>query len=74
MRRGVFGLSRNHVFLVMVVRLAGLFMVIPNAATLLTFVLGVVFIEIQVRLEEELLAAAHGEDYNEYRSAVRRWI
>jgi protein-S-isoprenylcysteine O-methyltransferase Ste14 len=73
-RSGVFGLSRNPIFLGMMLTLLGLFLVIPNAATLLTFVLGVVLIQIQVRLEEEFLARTHGEEYTKYRRQVRRWI
>lgn len=71
---GVFGLSRNPIFLGMMLTLLGLFLAIPNVVTLLTFVLGVVLIQIQVRLEEEFLARTHGEDYTKYRRHVRRWI
>lgn len=73
-RKGVFGLSRNPIFLGMMVTLAGLFLVIPNAVTLLTLGLGVVLIQIQVRLEEEFLSGMHGEAYAEYRRDVRRWL
>ena len=73
-RRGAFGLSRNPIFLGMMVTLAGLFLVIPNAVTLLVFVLGVVLIQIQVRLEEKFLGGVHGEEYAEYRRRVRRWL
>jgi protein-S-isoprenylcysteine O-methyltransferase Ste14 len=73
-RKGVFGLSRNPIFLGMMLTLLGRFLVIPNALTLLTFVTGVVLIQIQVRLEEEFLARAHGEEYAQYRRHVRRWI
>lgn len=73
-RRGVFGLSRNPIFLGMMVTLAGLFLVIPNAVTLLTLVLGVVLIQIQVRLEEDFLSRTHGDAYDDYRRAVRRWL
>ena len=52
---GVFSISRNPIYLGMMVTLIGLFLVIPNAVTLLIFVLGVVVINIQVRLEEEYL-------------------
>jgi protein-S-isoprenylcysteine O-methyltransferase Ste14 len=52
----------------------GLLLVIPNALTLLNFVLGVVLINIQVRLEEEYLRTMHGEDYVAYTRRVRRWI
>jgi protein-S-isoprenylcysteine O-methyltransferase Ste14 len=73
-RKGVFDLSRNPIFLGMMLTLLGLFLVIPNAVTLLAFVLGVVLIQIQVRLEEAFLSGAHGEDYADYRRYVRRWL
>jgi len=71
---GVFGFSRNPIFLGMMFTLLGLFLVIPNAFTLLAFVMGVVLIHIQVRLEEEFLSRAHGEDYASYCRRVRRWL
>jgi len=71
---GVFRVSRNPIFLGMVITLVGLFLVIPNVVTLLTLVLGVVLINIQVRLEEEHLAKLHGDNYENYRRQVRRWI
>jgi protein-S-isoprenylcysteine O-methyltransferase Ste14 len=73
-RKGVFGLSRNPIFLGMTLTLSGLFLVTPNAVTLLVLGLGVVLIQIQVRLEEEFLSGAHGEAYAEYRRDVRRWL
>lgn len=74
MQRGVFSLSRNPIFLGMMLTLLGLFLVIPNALTLLAFVLGAVLIQIQVRLEEEFLGKTHGEEYAGYRRRVRRWL
>lgn len=73
-RSGVFGISRNPIFLGMMLTLLGLFFVIPNALTLLAFVMGVVLIQIQVRLEEEFLTKAHGVEYEQYKRQVRRWI
>jgi protein-S-isoprenylcysteine O-methyltransferase Ste14 len=60
---GVFSLSQNPIFLGMMLTLFGLFLVIPNALTLLTLGLGVVLIQIQVRLEEEFLARLHGDEF-----------
>lgn len=71
---GVYRVSRNPIFLGMMVTLFGLFLVIPNAVTLLIFVLIVVLINIQVRLEEEYLKSSHGEDYVRYQRTVGRWI
>jgi protein-S-isoprenylcysteine O-methyltransferase Ste14 len=73
-RKGVFGLSRNPIFLGMMLTLLGLFLMTPNAVTLLVLGLGVVLIQIQVRLEEEFLSKAHGDDYADYRRHVRRWV
>ena len=71
---GVFGISRNPIFLGMIATLVGLFLTIPNALTLLAAVLGVILIGVQVRLEEEFLARSHPAEYEEYRRRVRRWL
>jgi protein-S-isoprenylcysteine O-methyltransferase Ste14 len=72
--KGLFTLSRNPIFVGMIATLFGLFLVIPNALTLLLFVLGAVVISIQVRLEEKYLLESHGEAYKEYQRRVRRWL
>ena len=71
---GVFRISRNPIYLGMMITLIGLFLVIPNAITLLIFVMGVVVINIQVRLEEEYLRSSHGEEYERYQRTVGRWV
>lgn len=71
---GVFSISRNPIFLGMMLTLLGLFLVIPNALTVLTFFMGVVLIQIQVRLEEEFLNRSHGVEYERYCHRVRRWL
>ncbi|GAB4578024.1 MAG: isoprenylcysteine carboxylmethyltransferase family protein [Anaerolineales bacterium] len=71
---GVFGLSRNPIFLGMRLTILGLFLVIPNAVTLTILVLGNTLIQIQVRLEEEFLGKTYGESYRTYRQQVRRWL
>ena len=58
----------------MMFTLLGLFLVVPNALTLLALVMGVVLIQIQVRLEEQFLANLHEDEYTEYRNPVRRWF
>jgi protein-S-isoprenylcysteine O-methyltransferase Ste14 len=73
-RTGVFAFSRNPIFLGMIITLLGLFLVIPNALTLLTLMIGVMLIGTQVRLEEEFLLKSHGEDYARYKRHVRRWF
>ena len=73
-KTGVFRISRNPIFLGMMVTLLGLFLVISNAITLLILVLGIVVINVQVRLEEEYLRTTHGAEYTAYMQRVGRWI
>lgn len=73
-QRGLFSVSRNPIFVGMMITMFGLFLVIPNAITLLTLVLGSVLIGVQVRLEEEHLRRVEGKAYEEYCAKVRRWI
>ena len=73
-RTGLFGRSRNPIFLGMRLNLAGLFLVLPNAFTLAALLLGEALIQVQVRLEEAHLSTVFGEEYDAYRHAVPRWI
>jgi protein-S-isoprenylcysteine O-methyltransferase Ste14 len=73
-QHGLFGLSRNPIFLGMIAMLVGLLLTVPTAATLLVTVLGIVLIHIQVRLEEPFLLEKYGEMYRAYQQQVRRWI
>jgi len=73
-QRGVFRLSRNPIFVGMILTLFGLFLVIPNVGTLITLLIGIILIGIQVRLEEEYLIRTHGDKYIEYCRNVRRWV
>lgn len=71
---GVFRLSRNPIFVGMIVTLWGLFLMIPNVGTLTTLLVGTILIGIQVRLEEEYLTRIQAHEYMEYRRRVRRWL
>lgn len=73
-RSGIFGYSRNPIFLGMIVSLFGFFLALPNAFTMLFMVLGWALIQIQVRLEEEWLRRTHGRAYSDYEQNVRRWL
>ena len=72
--KGLFSVSRNPVFLGMLITLAGLCLILPNAITLLVFVSSTWIFQIQVRLEEEYLSKKHGRTYIEYGKKVRRWF
>ena len=71
---GLFRISRNPIFLGMILSLIGLFLLTPNTWTLLFMILGYVLIQIQIRLEEEFLTKQHGKKYLSYKEKVRRLI
>ena len=73
-QHGLFGVSRNPIFLGMLVMLVGLLFAIPTAATLIVTLLGFALIHIQVRLEEPFLVDKYGEAYRVYQKRVRRWL
>lgn len=74
MRGGLFGWSRNPIFLGLRLNLAGFFMLLPNAFTFALLLAGEALIQVQVRLEEQHLARVFGSAYREYRREVPRWI
>lgn len=71
---GLFGLSRNPIFLGMLLTLIGFFMLLPNVLTLLALTLGYLLMQTQIRLEEEFLQKQYGAAYTTYKAKVRRWI
>jgi len=71
---GLFRLSRNPIFLGMRVNLAAFFFVLPNAFTLVIWLVGDVAIQAQVYLEEAHLQRLHGPAYEQYCQQVRRWL
>ena len=73
-KKGVFLISRNPIFLGLAINLIGFFLVIPNAATLTIMLLGIAIIEIQVALEEQHLLSLHNDNYVNYCKNVRRWL
>lgn len=73
-QKGIFRISRNPLYIGVVITLAGLFLIIPNALTLLILIVDLVVIGVQVRLEEEHLGEMHPREYAEYCQHVRRWL
>ncbi|OJU29403.1 MAG: hypothetical protein BGN92_03415 [Sphingobacteriales bacterium 41-5] len=71
---GLFSISRNPVFLGMIICVAGLFLVIANAISFCILVTTYIVIQIQIRLEEEFLKKQHGEQYISYQSKTRRLL
>lgn len=72
--KGFFSMSRNPIFLAIIIANIGLFFVLPNAFTLVIVSLSIVSINTQIRLEEAFLEKEHGKEYSNYKQKVRRWI
>lgn len=71
---GLFGYSRNPIFLGMLLSLIGLFLLKPNMITLFLYIISNILIQIQVRLEEEYLEKLHQETYQNYKNSVARFF
>lgn len=69
-----FAVSRNPIFLGMLVFVMGLTIWSPTAVTLTLLAATYMSLEVQIRSEEAFLERAHGAAYRAYRARVRRWI
>ncbi len=74
MTNGLFQISRNPIFLGVIISYIGTFLIIPNVLSFTVMILTLVTLQIQVRLEEEYLLKIHGDSYVEYQKSVKRWI
>lgn len=72
--KGLFSISRNPVFLGMIISTAGIFLILPNAITFFVAVTSYIIIQIQIRLEEDHLQKMHGTLYSQYKQKVKRLI
>lgn len=71
---GLFSVSRNPIFLGLIITVVGLFLLLPNAITFTLAVITYLVIQIQIRLEEEFLERQHGQAYLYYKQKARRLI
>lgn len=71
---GLFRISRNPVFLGMIVSVFGLFLILPNALTFFLTATTYIITQIQIRLEEAFLEKQHGDNYKAYKLKTRRLI
>ena len=51
-----------------------MFLIIPNAVTLVILISGFIVIQVQVRLEEEFLIKQLRDEYIDYMKNVKRWL
>jgi protein-S-isoprenylcysteine O-methyltransferase Ste14 len=71
---GPFSVSRNPIFLGMLLFMIGAAVWSPNAVTLVLLACAYISLEIQIRCEEAFLMRQHGDSYVAYRSRVGRWL
>ncbi len=72
--KGLFSVSRNPIFLGMLVSTFGVFLILPNIITFFILFCTYFIIHIQIRLEEHFLEKQHGEVYRQYKKSVRRLL
>ena len=72
--KGLFSYSRNPIFLGMIISVAGIFFILPNALTFFLMLTTYIVIKIQIRLEEEFLEKQHGEQYLIYKKTTKRLL
>ena len=72
--KGLFSLSRNPVYLGILVANVGFFLMMPSAMSFTMLVLYYVCLGIKIRLEETHLMKQHEGRYLEYQKKVRRWL
>lgn len=73
-KNGLFSISRNPIYLGILLANLGMFLVLPTALTLLIGSVSLVSVQIQVRLEETFLVKLHGDAFITYQQSVNRWI
>lgn len=71
---GIYGVSRNPMYLGHQIFLAGLALVDPSPTTVALFGLHVAWFDARAKRDEERLAARFGPAYESYRDRVPRWL
>ena len=75
LREGIFNYSRNPIYLGMIIVLIGLWIVLGSLSPgLIIPVFAVLIQELFIKAEEQMLDAKFGEEYQEYKATVRRWL
>lgn len=71
---GIFSISRNPIFLGIIIANVGVFLMLPNAITLVQVFLSAHSIQTQIYLEEKYLEKIHTKAYSNYKTSVKRWL
>jgi protein-S-isoprenylcysteine O-methyltransferase Ste14 len=72
--KGIFSVSRNPIFLGMIISVLGLFMIVPTALSFCLLITTYFIIQIQIRLEEDFLEKQHSQTYINYKLKTKRLI
>jgi protein-S-isoprenylcysteine O-methyltransferase Ste14 len=72
--KGLFAWSRNPIYVAMSLTGVGLFLSLPNAVSFAIANLTVLLLQVRIRVEEDYLAASHGEAFAAYRRRTPRWL
>jgi protein-S-isoprenylcysteine O-methyltransferase Ste14 len=70
---GIFGRSRNPVYLGLALLAVGVFLVLGRLVLLVLAVVFLVYFRFLIRREERFLAERYGDAYREYSRSVSRW-
>lgn len=71
---GLFSLSRNPIYLGLMISFVGFFMIAPNVLSFCFVVIMYITLEMKIRFEESFLEKTHETVYKEYQRKGGRWI
>lgn len=71
---GLYGLIRNPTYLGLFLLNIGVWLIWPTWTIFLLNILFILFLEIQVRCEEDYLLSTHGELYSDYKNRTKRYL
>ena len=71
---GLYGYIRNPTYLGLFLLNIGVWLIWPTWSIFLLNILFVLFLEIQVRCEEDYLTSTHGNQYAQYKAHTKRYI
>lgn len=64
---GLFSVSRNPIYLFLLLALIGVFLLIPNAITFAVLFAAYLLLHVTMRMEEDFLTQQHGQTYVKYK-------
>jgi len=71
---GIYGLSRNPIYVAILLYLGGIFLLLPGPFTAFSLVGTFLLMRPVIKQEETFMEAAFGDTYRHYKQRVRRWI